>query len=60
MAVSLPSALPGYIFDQSGMLIDWSADPGDDQDFQSRWLKGDRQSLTVEQARNWIRKRPAG
>lgn len=47
IALNLPSDLPQYVFDRSGRLVDWSADPGDDPGFQARWPKERRSSLLL-------------
>jgi len=33
----LPSGSSAYVFAQSGQLVDWSADIGDDSKFDERW-----------------------
>jgi len=45
------SGPPGYVFDESGHLVDWSRDQGDDSGFQKAWgwLRGD--PITLEEAR---------
>lgn len=34
---SVPSGPAAYVFDQSGTLIDWTGDSGDDDTFAARW-----------------------
>ncbi len=35
--LTLPSGPPVYIFDESGVLVDWAADSGEASDFNRRW-----------------------
>lgn len=36
-ASELASGLPAYVFDETGRLVDWSTDIGDDPEFDARW-----------------------
>jgi hypothetical protein len=35
--LSLPSGSPAYIFDETGTLVDWCSDLGDNQSFARKW-----------------------
>lgn len=42
--LALPSSPPGYVFDETGLLVDWSSDPGDDPAFQEKWMNNQEES----------------
>ena len=42
------SEIPGYIFDSSGALLDWSSDPGEDREYQRRWRTTKGESVRVD------------
>jgi hypothetical protein len=49
--LSLPSGSPAYIFDETGALVDWTADLGDAPSFVKKWGSlTNRNSITVEEA----------
>ena len=58
----IPSGPPVYIFDEAGVLVDWTSDVGDDPDFSRTWGKwGDpssRRPLTKDQAMAITESRP--
>jgi hypothetical protein len=35
--LAVPSGTAAYIFDETGQMIEWSADSGDDGTFQKKW-----------------------
>lgn len=35
--LATPSSPAAYVFDDQGKMVEWSADPGDDLAFQSKW-----------------------
>lgn len=35
--LALPSGPAGYVFDESGNMVGWSGDTGDDSSFQKQW-----------------------
>lgn len=50
--LSLPSGRPAYVFDESGILVDWAADTGEATDFNNKWGKTSNASpVTVEEAK---------
>ena len=51
------SGPPEYVFDKGGSLVDWTADSGDDGDYQARWgcSTGYLRSITLVEAENWLR-----
>jgi len=51
----LPSGPPVYIFDRSGVLVDWTLDLGDDPAFELRWGNtGSGVSIGSQQAKDLI------
>lgn len=46
-----PSGPPGYVFDASGKLIDWSSDTGDDAGFQLEWRDRPHEEVSIEHLR---------
>lgn len=50
-----PSGPPVYIFGRPGMLVDWTPDEGDDEEFKSRWpdLSSGR-VVTGDEVANWV------
>lgn len=46
--LALPSSAPAYVFDDSGALVDWSCDPGDDTSFQLKWIAESKHSSLTE------------
>ncbi len=38
--LAVPSGPAAYVFDESGDMVDWSSDIGDDASFQSQWPSG--------------------
>jgi hypothetical protein len=55
---TLPSGPPVYIFDDTGMLVDWSGDIGDDSNFVRRWPGlSTATTITVEEAKQLVKVR---
>jgi len=48
--IYLPSGPPGYAFDHTGALVDWSADQGDDLGFRERWPTEPEHQLSLDEA----------
>jgi hypothetical protein len=56
LAGLLPSGPPAYVFDESGRLIDWVQDSGDNSEFQNRWgPAGPRINVDRPFAESWTR-----
>ena len=44
--LAVPSGPAAYVFDATGQMVEWSADTGDDPDFQKKWpLPQEKSSL---------------
>jgi hypothetical protein len=55
MLLTAPSGPPEYVFDRSGVLVDWTMDRGDDGSYQSRWPNTRFvRTLTAQEANDWI------
>jgi hypothetical protein len=46
---ALPSGPPAYVFDETGSLVDWTSDLGDDPRFRERWHTGTRRELDPQE-----------
>lgn len=44
MWFALPSGPAAYVFDETGKMVHWSSDIGDDTQFQRQWLKSENVS----------------
>ena len=54
-ALSLPSGPPAYIFDETGTLVDWTADLGDSPSFVSKWGSGSNATfITAAEAKQLV------
>jgi hypothetical protein len=52
------SGPPAYIFNNSGTLVDWTADSGDDPAFEKRWdIFSNRETISAQEALRLV-KRP--
>ena len=47
--LALPSGPAAYVFDESGRMIQWSEDPGDDSEFQKLWPHQQQKSSSIEE-----------
>jgi len=54
---SLSSGPPGYAFDQTGALVDWTADQGDDLGFREKWPTDPVHPIALEDAMKRFRSR---
>jgi len=58
--VTIPSGGPCYVYDEKGVLVDWTRDAGDDPKFVGRWMgSAAREGITVDQARKLVRTHPS-
>ena len=48
--LAVPSGPAAYVFDESGQMVEWSWDPGDDLDFQEKWPLPQEESSVDELA----------
>lgn len=49
---SLPSGPPAYVFDETGVLVDWTADRGDTPSFVRKWGSlSNATFITIEEAK---------
>lgn len=46
--LALPSGSAAYVFDETGKMVQWSSDVGDDSQFQRQWLKSQTESSLEE------------
>lgn len=54
--LSLPSGPPAYIFDETGSLVDWSLDLGDNPSFASKWGSfSNATSISMEEAKQLVK-----
>jgi hypothetical protein len=52
--LTFPSGPPVYVFDESGGLVDWFSDVGDDRSFNNRWPGvSTGRSVTRQEAMRW-------
>ncbi len=47
----ITSSSAAYVFDESGNLVDWSSDTGDDPSFVNQWWSGRTEVVSVEELR---------
>jgi hypothetical protein len=53
--LSVPSGPPAYIFDETGLLVDWTGDRGDDAAYKSKWGSlGNGMFISIEDAKQII------
>jgi len=54
--LSLPSGSPAYIFDETGALVDWSRDLGDNPSFASKWGGfSNATTISMEEAKQFVK-----
>jgi hypothetical protein len=54
--LSLPSGPPAYIFNESGILVDWTSDLGDNPSFIAKWGGlSNAISISVEEAKQLVK-----
>ena len=54
--LSLPSGPPAYIFDETGLLVDWTADRGDAPTFVNKWGSfSNANFISVEEAKQLLK-----
>jgi hypothetical protein len=57
-ALTLPSGSPAYIFDETGALVDWCGDLGDNSSFVKKWGGFTNASqLSAEEAKQLVKER---
>jgi hypothetical protein len=57
--LSLPSGPPAYIFNENGVLVDWSRDVGDNPSFGNRWGGfSNAITISVEESKQLKRVKP--
>ena len=57
--LSVPSGPPSYIFDETGALVDWAADRGENPSFVSKWGSfSNAIFISVEEAKQLFKKVP--
>ncbi len=57
-ALSVPSGPPVYVFDETGALVDWSRDSGDQPSFTAKWGGfSNATPISVEDARQLVKAR---
>lgn len=47
--LAVPSGPAAYVFEESGALVDWSSDIGDDPGFTAEWPTGSAQSVSLDE-----------
>jgi hypothetical protein len=54
--LTLPSGSSAYVFDRQGVLVDWTADIGDDGKFTERWCFGNaaERRIMPQEALHWL------
>jgi len=54
--LSVPSGPPAYIFDETGALVDWAADRGENPSFVSKWgTFSNATFISVEEAKRLVK-----
>jgi hypothetical protein len=54
--MSVPSGPPAYIFDETGLFVDWSRDLGDQPSFVRKWGGFSNSTpITIEQAKHLLK-----
>lgn len=54
--LALPSGPTAYVFDETGTLVDWSSDTGDDPKFLSRWSRPTWMAATLADLKTLAKK----
>ena len=52
--LTVPSGPPAYVFDQSGRLLDWTLDMGDDPGFRRKWPMTGANEVGRQEAEDWL------
>ena len=55
---ALPSGPAAYVFSDEGILVDWTADSGDDPAFDHQWLRAVQPSTLAELIKSSTRSNP--
>jgi hypothetical protein len=58
--IAVPSGPAAYVFDQTGQMVDWSSDTGDDRTFMQRWFRSEEKSSIEELKQIGFQQAPAG